>query len=407
MQTFCWLPPDSERRERALAAAAHVVLLQQRAGARVDAPDVEPARRATAARAVLAQGEVLRQREVEHQPAQLAVLGDVRHAGVAGGAHAAGRQTSSPAIPMLPDSASRRPAIASTSSCWPLPSTPASATISPPRTVSETPRTASRSRSSRTWRSSTSSTGSPTACVRLLHPQQHVAPDHQAREALLGGALGGHRVDLLAAPQHGHAVGDLQHLAELVADEDDRHAVVAQRAQHLEQLAGLLRGQHRGRLVEHEDAGVAVERLEDLHALLGADGHVLDHRVGVDGEAVALGQLAHPAGALAHVEQAAAPARLAAEHDVLGHGHDRHEHEVLVHHADAELDRLRRRVDLDRLAVHADLALVGVVEPVQDRHQRRLAGAVLAQQGVHLAGPQVEVDPVVRDDGTEPLRYSA
>jgi hypothetical protein len=46
-----------------------------------------------------------------------------------------------------------------------------------------------------------------------------------------------------------------------------------------------------------------------------------------------------------------------------------------------------------------------VVEPVQDRHQRRLARPVLAQQGVHLAGAQVEVDPVVGDDGTEPLRY--
>ena len=33
----------------------------------------------------------------------------------------------------------------------------------------------------------------------------------------------------------------------------------------------------------------------------------------------------------------------------------------------------------------ADLALVGLVEAVEDVHQRRLAGAVLAEQGVHLA----------------------
>ena len=89
------------------------------------------------------------------------------------------------------------------------------------------------------------------------------------------------------------------------------------------------------------------------------DRDVLDHGVGIDREAVALGQLLHAPRALAHVEQ---PRRVRglAEDDVLGDGHHRHEHEVLVHHADAELDRPRGRVDLDRLAVDEDLALVGL-----------------------------------------------
>ena len=309
---------------------------------------------------------------------------------------------------MLPDSASRSPAIASTSSCWPLPSTPASATISPPRTVSETPRTASSSRSSRTCEVLDLEHRVARLRGRLLDAQQHVAADHQAREALLGRALGRHRVDLLAAPQHGDPVGDLEDLAELVADEDDRHAVRLQRAQHLEQLAGLLGGQHRGRLVEHEDAGVAVERLQDLDALLRAHGDVLDHRVGVDREPVALGQLAHPAGALAHVEQSAARARGSPPSTMFSvtviTGTSMKCWCTMPMPSSIALDG---RVDLDRLAVHADLALVRVVEPVEDRHQRRLAGAVLAQQGVHLTAAEVEVDPVVRDDRAEPLRYSA
>src|SRR5918999_792693 len=69
--------------------------------------------------------------------------------------------TSLPPTLMLPASTLLNPEIASTSSCWPLPSTPASATISPARTWSESPRTASSSRSSSTRRSSTSSAGSP------------------------------------------------------------------------------------------------------------------------------------------------------------------------------------------------------------------------------------------------------
>ena len=46
----------------------------------------------------------------------------------------------------------------------------------------------------------------------------------------------------------------------------------------------------------------------------------------------------------------------------------------------------------------------GVVEPVEDVHQRRLARAVLAEQRVHLALEEVEADVVVRDDPREALR---
>ena len=55
----------------------------------------------------------------------------------------------------------------------------------------------------------------------------------------------------------------------------------------------------------------------------------------------------------------------------------------------------------------SDLALVGRGQPVQDVHQGRLAGAVLAEQRVDLAGPDVEVDPVVCDDARIALRDAA
>ena len=106
------------------------------------------------------------------------------------------------------------------------------------------------------------------------------------------------------------------------------------------------------------------------------------------------------------IQPAAGLGRLLAEHDVLGHGHHRHQHEVLVDHADPEVDRGRGRGDLDGLAVDQDLSGVGLVQAVQDRHQRRLAGAVLAEQRVNLSWHHVEVDPVVGDDRAELLRDS-
>ena len=190
-----------------------------------------------------------------------------------------------------PDAMCRRPVTASTSSLCPLPSMPARATISPARTCSVTPSTAGRSRSSSTCRSETSSATSPGLRLLLLDAQDDVAPDHHAREHRLVGAGGVDRPDALAAAQHRDAVGDLQHLGQLVGDEDDGRAARLQLREDAHELARLLRGQHRRRLVEHEHPRAAVQRAEDLDALLLPDGDVLDAGVRVDLQPVALGEL--------------------------------------------------------------------------------------------------------------------
>ena len=59
------------------------------------------------------------------------------------------------------------------------------------------------------------------------------------------------------------------------------------------------------------------------------------------------------------------------------------------------------------LAEEPDLAGVGAVEPVEHVHERALAGAVLAEQGVDLAEAEVEVDAVVGDDAGEALDDAA
>ena len=86
------------------------------------------------------------------------------------------------------------------------------------------------------------------------------------------------------------AIGE--HLVELVGDEDQGVALVLELAQVGEQRVDLLRHQHGGRLVEDDDLGAAVEHLEDLDALALADAEGLDQLVGVEPEAVALGDRA-------------------------------------------------------------------------------------------------------------------
>ena len=56
---------------------------------------------------------------------------------------------------------------------------------------------------------------------RLLDPEEHVPADHHPRQLLLCGALARNGVDLLAPAQDRDPVSDLEHLVQLVRDEDD------------------------------------------------------------------------------------------------------------------------------------------------------------------------------------------
>ena len=76
---------------------------------------------------------------------------------------------------------------------------------------------------------------------------------------------------------------------------------------------------------------------------------------------------------------------------------------MLMHHADAVADRLARRGDAHRLAVDANFAGVGLVEAVEDRHQRRFAGAVFADDAMNDAALDAQIDVVVGVNRAESL----
>ena len=235
-----------------------------------------------------------------------------------------------------------------------------------------------------------------------MHLQLDSAPDHEFGEL---GVRRGRRgfADDLAEPDDGDAVGDLAHLAQLVGDEHDRGARLLELAHDAHELVGLLRGQHRGRLVEDEHACVARQSLDDLDPLLHADGEILDKGVRVDVEPEAGRDLVDALARGVQVQDATGLGGLVAEHDVLGHGEDRDEHEVLVDHADAGAHRVAGTLEVLDDVVQQDHAVVGAVQPVQNVHQGRLACAVLAEEAVDLPGFHNEIDVVVRDEAAEPL----
>src|SRR5712692_8398768 len=155
-----------------------------------------------------------------------------------------------------PPVARRVPASTSTSSLWPLPSTPAIPRISPWRSSNEMPRSAGTPRSDVAVRFSTLKVAGPGRL--LVHAEQDLAADHHGGDRLLVRLRCDQVTDHLASPHHRDPVRDLEHLAQLVADEDDRLAFLDQASQHHEELLGLLGRQHSGGLVEDEDFRPAV-----------------------------------------------------------------------------------------------------------------------------------------------------
>ena len=313
-------------------------------------------------------------------------------------------EMSSPSSVMTPPSGLRMPMMASTSSAWPLPSTPAMPRTSPlwmvkPMSSSDVALDAVRVGGGQPQRRRPSSIGvvGDGGLAGLRRGQ--LAADHQLGELLGRGVRGVGGADRGAAADDGDLVGDRQHLAELVRDEDDGQALGLEPAQVLEERVDLLRDQDRGRLVEDEDAGAAVEDLEDLHPLAVGDAEVLDEGVGPHAEAVRVGDLLD----LLPGPAADAVQLLAAEHDVLQDGEVVGEHEVLVHHADAAGDGVAGVAEGDLLAVDGDGALVRLLHAVEDLHQGGLAGAVLADEGVDGAAADGDVDVVVGDDAGEAL----
>ncbi len=170
--------------------------------------------------------------------------------------------------------------------------------------------------------------------------------------------------------------------------DNDRAALVTQSTQNCEELILLVRGEDGSGFVENQQPGVAIEQLENLNPLLHSDGQVLHLSIRVDGQMMLVAQTAQPPRSCTQVQHRTG-ILLQAEHGVLDHGKAPHQHEFLVHHADAECDGVFGAGDRDRLAVDQDRSGIHGMESVEDLHQGAFAGAVFSQQSVDLAASMV------------------
>ena len=130
--SFCWLPPDSAAPATSMPGVRTSYSLDDPLGVARGRRRGRCSRpRGVGLLGLVAEDAVLPQRGLEQQPVPVPVLGDVADAGLAAARGWASAVMSSPSSATCPRSAARMPMIASTSSAWPLPSTPAMPRTSP------------------------------------------------------------------------------------------------------------------------------------------------------------------------------------------------------------------------------------------------------------------------------------
>ena len=177
-------------------------------------------------------------------------------------------------------------------------------------------------------------------------------------------------------------------------------------ADDLEKPLRLLLAQGGGRLVENQQLRLVRQRLRDGDQLPLGDGQVagesgrpdIDAKLGEDG----LGPAVH----FAPVDQPAPFRQIVSEQDILRRRQIGADRDLLVDDADAGGAGGERVGERDLAPLEADRALVGRKDSAADADQGRLPGAVLADEGMHLAAGHGEAHPLQGAHTPEALAHA-
>lgn len=187
-------------------------------------------------------------------------------------------------------------------------------------------------------------------------------------------------------------------------DVDDGHPGGGEALDDAEEVVDLVGVEGGGGLVHHDEPDVVRERPRHGDDLLLCGGEVADVPGGVDLRVPEAGQQRLRGGApLPRADDEAGAGRFVAEEDVLGDREVLDEVEFLVDGGDAQAHGGDRRLEPDLFAAPGDLAVVGLVGSGEHLDQGGLAGAVLAEEAVDLAGLDLQVDAVQGADAREEL----
>src|SRR5918996_1994453 len=240
--------------------------------------------------------------------------------------------------------------------------------------------------------------------LRELTKPSAQAGDH--RDDLVAARLGGAAdADLRAASQDADPVGEPEHLIQRVADDEDCASAVAQAADQLFDAPRLRDAERGGRLVHQHQPLRPVRGARDRHPLPLAAREVADQLMrAVDAHVELVEQRPRPGRHRRPVEPPQrAGHELAPEEQVHVHGLRVREREILEDDLDAFAPRIERARQPDITVLEDDPPRGGPVDAGDALDERRLAGAVVADERDDLAAVDAERGVLQSDDGAEIL----
>ena len=192
-----------------------------------------------------------------------------------------------------------------------------------------------------------------------------------------------------------------------MGDIDDRDALGFQVLNDPEQGFDLVRGQGRCRLIQDQHPAVGGNSLGDLHGLHLGDAQLAHLLLRVKVHPDPLEQFRRIGIHLRMVDHRNKAQGffhgIASEEDILPDRPGGDRLKFLVHHGDSLVQGIHGVVDGHRLTIHQDLAGIHLVNAEHTLHQGGFSGAVFSHQGVHFAGPKLQLHVVQRLNARENL----
>ncbi len=213
---------------------------------------------------------------------------------------------------------------------------------------------------------------------------------------------------LLSETQHRDPVGAIEHVVEVVGDDDHPEVLFGQASYQVQHLPGLRHAEGCRGLVQDHELRVPHHRLGDGHGLplpAGQTDHPLADRSERRDRQAREGlrrRLFH--ARLVQDETSTDP--FSAEEHVADDVEVVRQGEVLIHDLDAEPRGFPGAVDPRGVPFEPDVSLVERVDPGDPLDQGGLAGPIVADERHDLPAPDLEVDAIQRLDGAEGLRES-
>ena len=199
---------------------------------------------------------------------------------------------------------------------------------------------------------------------------------------------------MAAIAEHRDPVGQTKHLLHLVGDVENRGSALHQAVNGAFQAGRFRLGQGARRLVHHHNGGFQRKGLGDLDELLIANAEVagafLWRNLAFEKSKQAAAFCLH--GGI--VDEPQSPTFLPAEKHIRRHREVFDQRQFLMDDRNAGRFRILGASKPHLAARNEERAVVGLVDAREDLHQRALAGAVFAADGMHLAATHFNRDAI-------------